>query len=160
MNPLTLFVQQSRANPSNKGPEGIAADPEAGTVFIAIEGEPRVLLTLAPDLNEIVKATILSKDKGCASPKANDMDLDISGLAWSTHSNTLWMLSDTGKCVFVYNPKTETADRIDLKFHKSGGKAWVKNAEGIVVDETAQQLFVLTDDGKDSTLYRYEFSLK
>ncbi len=145
-----------RANPTNKGPEGIAVDPETGTVFLAIEGEPRVLLTLSPQLTEIVNATSLSKENGFASPKAKDGELDVSGLAWSPFSNTLWMLSDTGKCVFVYNPNTGIAERIDLKFHNSGEKTWVKNAEGIVVDEEAQRIFVLTDDGKDSRLFVFE----
>ncbi|MBO9475869.1 SdiA-regulated domain-containing protein [Shimia sp. R10_1] len=150
------YAHLFRANPSNKGPEGIAVDSETGTVFLAIEGEPRVLLTLAPELNEIVNATVLSQDKGFASVKAKDGELDISGLAWSQFSNTLWMLSDTGKCVFVFDPKTNTAERIDLKFHKAGEKIWVKNAEGVVVDEEARRMFILTDDGKDSRLLVFE----
>ena len=150
------YAHLFHATPPNKGPEGITVDPETGTVFLAIEGEPRVLLTLAPDLNEIVNATVLSKDKGFASPKAKDGELDISGLAWSPFSNRLWMLSDTGKCVFVFDPKTNTAERIDLKFRKSGDVRWIKNAEGIVIDEEAQRLFVLTDDGKESRLFVFE----
>ncbi|SFL30108.1 SdiA-regulated [Shimia haliotis] len=156
MHGFARYAHLFGANPSNKGPEGITVDPETGTVFLAIEGEPRVLMTLAPDLNEIVNVTVLSKDKGFASPKAKDRELDISGLAWSPFSNTLWMLSDTGKCVFMFDPKTNKAERIDLKFRKSGEKTWVKNAEGIVVDEEAHRLFILTDDGKDARLFVFE----
>ncbi|WP_425045325.1 SdiA-regulated domain-containing protein [Primorskyibacter sp. S87] len=143
-------------NPDNKGPEGIATDPETGAVYVSIEGQPRLLLTLSPGLDEILDALELKSDLGFVSPHANDEELDVSGLAWSASSGLLWMLSDTGRRIFVFDPRENTVATIELEYEKDGKTKSIRNAEGIALDEEAGRLFVLTDDGKKSRLFVFE----
>ncbi len=143
-------------NPLNKGPEGITVDPETGRVFVAIEGQPRLLLVLAPDLTEIEKVTPLDRKSGFKSDRAKDDELDVSGLAWSASSNRLWVLSDRGRRIFVYDPATKATDAIDLTYREGDKIKDVKHPEGIALDEENGRLYILTDDAKKSRLYVFE----
>ena len=140
-------------NPKNKGPEGITVNPATGTVYVAVEGRPRLLITISPDLGTILSVTSLTAEMGFYSPHANDENLDVSGLAWSKSSGRLWMLSDTGRRIFVFDPVNETVKPIDLRYSKKGKSATLKRAEGIAIDEGEGHLLVLTDDSKKSKLY-------
>ena len=143
-------------NPSNKGLEGITADPASGTVFVVFEGRPRLLVTLSPDLKQIVAATPLTAELGFVSPHADDRDLDASGLAWSAATQTLWILSDTGRHIFVFDPAAQTVRPIDLSYAHEGETERIHNAEGIALDEPNNRLYIVTDDGRKSRLFEFE----
>ncbi|MEM7319488.1 MAG: SdiA-regulated domain-containing protein, partial [Pseudomonadota bacterium] len=64
-------------NPPNKGLEGITVDPLSGTIFVVVEGRPRLLISISPDLSTILDATLLSPEFGFTSPHADDEDLDV-----------------------------------------------------------------------------------
>lgn len=140
-------------NPKNKGPEGLTVDPETGVVFVAIEAQPRLLLEISSDLSEIRAATELKSEMGFQSPEAKDEDLDVSGLAWSQEMKTLWILSDTGRRVFVFDPSQNRARPLKLSYEVDGKTKTVKNAEGIALDEKNDRLFILNDNGKKSRLF-------
>ncbi len=157
--PLTSLKGYSDAaellvgNPLNKGPEGIAVDPESGRVFIGIEGQPRLLMVVSPELDEIVEMIPLARDAGFISERVDDDELDLSGLAWSPSSRSLWIVSDKGRQIFVYNPESKSIKSISLTFTEDGKQKEVKHPEGIALDETRGLLYILTDDAKKSRLY-------
>ncbi len=157
--PLTSLKGYSDAaellvgNPLNKGPEGIAVDPESGRVFIGIEGQPRLLMVVSPALDEIVEIIPLARDAGFISERVDDDELDLSGLAWSPSSRSLWIVSDKGRQIFVYNPESKAVKSISLTFTEDGKQKEVKHPEGIALDETRGLLYILTDDAKKSRLY-------
>lgn len=146
-------------NPGNKGLEGVTVLPDTGHLFVVIEGKPRLLLTISPTLNEIKAILPLTKEMGFTSPHTNDTDLDVSGLAWSAKSQTLWILSDKGRRIFVLGADSTRVMAIDLAYQQDGKRKTIRNAEGIALDEENGRLFVLTDDGRKSRLFafRYEF---
>nr|WP_254439101.1 SdiA-regulated domain-containing protein [Ruegeria arenilitoris] len=139
-------------NPLNKGPEGITVDPDTGRVFVVIEGQPRLLLVVSPDLTEIQEVILLDRGSGFVSDRVNDDELDVSGLAWSV-SGVLWILSDKGRQIFLYDPETRKADTIELTYMKNGDRKVVKHPEGIALDEAKGLLYILTDDAEKSRLY-------
>ncbi|NOC85868.1 SdiA-regulated domain-containing protein [Ruegeria sp. HKCCD6428] len=143
-------------NPLNKGPEGITVDPDTGRVFVVIEGKPRLLLVLSPELTEIEEITPLDRESGFMSDRVNDDELDVSGLAWSASSGVLWILSDKGRQIFLYNPETRTAETIELTYMKDGDRKVVKHPEGIALDEPNGLLYILTDDAEKSRLYVFD----
>ncbi len=157
--PLTSLKGYSDAaellvgNPLNKGPEGIAVDPESGRVFIGIEGQPRLLMVVSPELDEIVEMIPLARDAGFISERVDDDELDLSGLAWSPSLRSLWIVSDKGRQIFVYNPESKSIKSISLTFTEDGKQKEVKHPEGIALDETRGLLYILTDDAKKSRLY-------
>ncbi len=157
--PLTSLKGYSAAaallvgNPLNKGPEGIAVDPESGRVFVGIEGQPRLLMVLSPELDEIIEIIPLARDAGFISERVDDDELDLSGLAWSPSSRSLWIVSDKGRQIFVYDPESKSIKSISLTFTEDGKQKEVKHPEGIALDETRGLLYILTDDAKKSRLY-------
>ncbi len=157
--PLTSLKGYSAAaemllgNPLNKGPEGITVDPDTGRVFVVIEGQPRLLLVLSPELTEIDEIIPLYRESGFVSDRVNDDELDLSGLAWSPSSRSLWILSDKGRQIFIYNPEFKSVKSISLTFTEDGKQKEVKHPEGIALDETKGLLYILTDDAKKSRLY-------
>ncbi|NOC45578.1 MULTISPECIES: SdiA-regulated domain-containing protein [unclassified Ruegeria] len=157
--PLTSLKGYSDAaellvgNPLNKGPEGIAVDPESGRVFIGIEGQPRLLMVVSPELDEIIEMIPLARDAGFISEVVDNDELDLSGLAWSPSSRSLWIVSDKGRQIFVYNPESKSIKSISLTFTEDGKQKEVKHPEGIALDETKGLLYILTDDAKKSRLY-------
>ncbi|WP_209834427.1 SdiA-regulated domain-containing protein [Ruegeria sp. HKCCE3926] len=157
--PLTSLKGYSDAaellvgNPLNKGPEGIAVDPESGRVFIGIEGQPRLLMVVSPELDEIIEMIPLARDAGFISERVDNDELDLSGLAWSPSSRSLWIVSDKGRQIFVYNPESKSIKSISLTFTEDGKQKEVKHPEGIALDETKGLLYILTDDAKKSRLY-------
>ncbi|MEM7321088.1 MAG: SdiA-regulated domain-containing protein, partial [Pseudomonadota bacterium] len=140
-------------NPPNKGLEGITVDPLSGTIFVVVEGRPRLLISISPDLSKILDATLLSRELGFTSPHADDEDLDVSGLAWSAETSDLWIVSDTGRRGFIFDPAQRTTKAFDLAYARDGETKTIKNAEGIALDEAGERLFILTDDGKKSRLF-------
>ncbi len=142
-------------NPLNKGPEGITVDQDSGRVFVVIEGQPRLLLIISPGIDEIIGAVPLTAEAGFVSSRADDNELDISGIAWSDKTKSLWILSDEGRRIFVFDPEVLTVKTIDLIYSKKDEVKEVKNPEGIALDESGGVLYILTDDGKKSRLYAF-----
>jgi uncharacterized protein YjiK len=125
---------------------------------MAVERQPGLVLAISPELDEIRKAIALKAQVGFVSPHADDEDLDDSGLAWSRRTRTLWLVSDTGRRIFLLDPKPDHARAIDLTYRHKDETKTIKNAEGIALDEGNDRLYVLTDDGKDSRMFVFDLS--
>lgn len=135
----------------NKGLEGIAVDRAGQRVFVVKEGQPRVLLEISSDLDRVVYHTVLKKDLGFHVKGLKDHKLDISGLFYDPNRDALWMASDRGECVFLYDLQSNTAQRIEILPHK-GKLPDLKGIEGISLNEDGSELFLVSDAGKKSSL--------
>ncbi|WP_299353489.1 SdiA-regulated domain-containing protein [uncultured Shimia sp.] len=141
------------SNAQNKGLEGIAVDRARQRVFVVKEGQPRVLLEISSDLDRIVDHTVLKKDLGFHVKGLKDHKLDISGLFYDSNRNALWMASDRGECVFLYDLQSKTAQRIEIVPH-TRKLPDLKGIEGISLNEDGSELFLVSDAGKKSSFIR------
>ena len=98
----------------------------------------------------------MDRESGFISDRVNDDELDVSGLAWSASSGVLWILSDKGRQIFLYNPEKRTAETIELTYMKDGDRKVVKHPEGIALDEPNGLLYILTDVAEKSRLYVFD----
>lgn len=141
--------------PSNKGLEGIAVDRGTGTVFVLKEQNPRLLIEIAPDLSAIRAVHRLTEAAGFRDAKTDDDDLDVSGIAHDPIRNAVWITSDTGRMICLYDLGQRTAECGPMRWDDDGRKRLVRNAEGVAVDPAGGHLYVVTDDGKSSSLFVY-----
>lgn len=139
----------------NNGLEAIEVEPDTGTIFLLKERRPRLLIEIDPDLTRIRKALVLSEAIGFHSRYAKDADLDVTGLAFDGARHGLWMTSDTGKAVFLFDLRTAEARGWELIHTVKGKHETVTNAEGIALSPDGARLFVVTDNGKNSRLISY-----
>jgi len=140
---------------SNDGLEGIALVPETGTIILAKEKNPRMLIEVTNDLRTIRGALYLSADLGFVGGKLDDSTLDVSGLAYDATRKAIWITSDTGERVFLFDPVTRRALWYPLFWMDQQQQRVLQNAEGVAVSEDGKRLFVVTDDGKDSRYVEY-----
>lgn len=135
--------------------KGITVIPETDTVFVVKENHPRLLLELTGDLTTIRGALVLSAAMGVAQVGVADRDLDVSGIVYDTSRNALWITSDTGRAVYLFDTENKTATGFPLTWSNDGQTKPLKNAEGIAVSPNGQRLFVVTDDGPSSRFVAY-----
>ncbi|MGV6847310.1 MAG: SdiA-regulated domain-containing protein [Marinibacterium sp.] len=126
------------------GLEGITFNPTSGTFFAIGERSPRVLIEVSQDLDRVISVRRLSAGFG---PKS----ADISGLTWDPRRAAFWILSDTGRRVFLFDPRTGRVRGCRLMRKDKP----VRNAEGVALSKDGKTLFVVADAGKKSRLLRY-----
>lgn len=143
-------------SPEGKGVEGITLQTDTGEIFVIKEGRPRILLGISADLQAINSVHHLTEEKGFKAEGVSDKKLDVSGIAYDTQRGRFWIVSDTGKRVFLYDPNAQTAVSAELTFEKNGDTKNVKNAEGVTLSADGSILFVITDEKKKSLLISYE----
>ena len=140
-------------NPNNKGLEGITVDPQTGRVLVVFERTPRLLVEISADLSRIVQTWELPANAGFVSDNAAEAELDISGLAWDSRSGKVWMVSDEGRSLYLYNLEAQQAEHWPLAYIRQDDRKTVKHAEGVALDPQAGRLFIVTDAGRKSRLY-------
>jgi uncharacterized protein YjiK len=145
--------------PTEKGLEGITVDPATGSLYVIKEARPRLLLEIAPDLSAITAVHRLSRDVGFRAGGVSDKKLDVSGIAYDSHRKRFWIVSDTGRKVFLYDPAARSVVSAPLRVQKKGKLKSLKNAEGVALNADGTILFVITDDKKKSVLAAYEILL-
>ena len=153
---VDLLLSALDGKPDRLSPEGIAFDPAEGSIYVVNERRPRVLIKIAPDLRTILSVEALTAEQGYRSGATSDHHLDVSGLAHDPFRRALWIASDTGECIFFKKFPNDTAVRVDLVWKEDGETRQVQNAEGVALDALGDQLFVVSDDGKNSRLFVYE----
>lgn len=141
--------------PENKGLEGIAIDPDAGAIFVLKEAKPRLLIELSPDLAAIRSVRTLTAEAGFAASWTPDKKLDVSGLAYDPGRRALWIVSDKGRALFLYDPAAHAGRSVALHWHDGEERRRIKNAEGVAIDPAGSRLFIVNDDGKHSRLFVY-----
>jgi uncharacterized protein YjiK len=149
------FLAAAGNDPERLSPEGLAINSQTGSVLVANERDPRVLIEVAPALDSIVGVKLLSEERGFVCDHASDDDLDVSGLAYDAQRNGFWITSDTGKCVFFWDGSDSPARHFDLAWPDGDKVRPVDNAEGVALGPDGTTLFVVTDDGKSSRIVEY-----
>lgn len=152
----------------NDGLEGITYRADRSSLYLLKEKSPALLIEIDIAVETVLSMTVLN----CGSYKnkcsgqtpfpdtlpGSDTPLDFSGLAFDTTRQRLWMVSDTGRSIFLYNPSDGTAAAFPLKQDGS----CIEKAEGIAfLPKTAERphdaLFVVNDQEKirDTLLAAY-----
>lgn len=149
------FLAVAGNDPGRLSPEGLAVNGQTGAVLVANERDPRALIEVSPALDRIVGVTLLSQERGFVCRHAGDDELDVSGLAHDVGRGGFWITSDTGKCVFFWDGSENPARHFDLAWRDGDRVMAVDNAEGVALGPDGDTLFVVTDDGKASRIFRY-----
>ncbi len=121
----------------NDGLEGIAYRADRNSLYLLKEKSPALLIEVDTALKSILSMTVLncgSYKKRCSGQApfpdtlpGSDKPLDFSGLAFDTARRKLWIVSDTGRSVFIFDPDDRTAAVFPLKLNDS----CIEKAEGI-----------------------------
>lgn len=140
---------------SNNGLEGIEVDPRTGSVLLVKESQPRMMIEVSSDLSTISGALLLTAELGFMDEGVKDHTLDVSGLAFDPSRNAYWISSDTGRRVFLFEPRGAHAYSYPLLWEDEGHVRRVENAEGVAVSADGKRLWLVTDDQMKSRLYEY-----
>jgi uncharacterized protein YjiK len=142
----------------NKGLEGITVDVDTRRVFVVKEAKPRLLIQLSSDLTRIEKHWKLTKKRGFDVAGVSDKKLDISGLAFDSSRQAIWMASDRGGCIFLFDLKTAYGHKIPIRSESNSKVPDLSGIEGMAVNDTHDAIFAVSDDGNNSR--RFDFVLR
>lgn len=126
-----------QSSDSNDGLEGITYRPDRNVFYLLKEKSPAILIEVDGDLESVLSMTVLncgSYKKACSGEApfpstlpGSDKVLDFSGLTYDPDRQKLWIVSDTGRSIFLYDPEERTAGAFPLKI----ADQCVEKAEGI-----------------------------
>jgi uncharacterized protein YjiK len=116
----------------NSGLEGITYNPEKKTFYILNEKNPRLLITLDENLNELKRDTI-------------KFAKDFSGIFFDDNDNSLWILSDESQRIFKTDLSGIPIEEFKIK---------VAQPEGITLNKASTKLFLVSD--VTSNLYVFD----
>ena len=151
-------IQESFARASsNKGLEGIAWNASSETFFMVKEGKPPLLIEVHEDLSAILRHWVLDEERGFSVPGLPQEKLDMSGIGYDTRRDLLWLVSDKGQSLFVYDyHRHRVLQRFPLGFSAGREKGIgtyrrIKKAEGVAISPDGESLFVVSD--KEARLF-------
>ncbi|MEL7083127.1 MAG: SdiA-regulated domain-containing protein [Cyanobacteria bacterium J06597_1] len=140
---------------ANKGLEGITWNEASATVFTVKEGYPGLLIELSGTLGTIIGHTLLDKRRGFSAPELASDDIDFSGLCYDRTRNSLWIVSDRAKRLFLFDLATQTVRQsFPLTYSKNGKQRRIVKAEGVVLDPDNNRLYIASD--RKAKIYLYE----
>ncbi|MGR3660293.1 MAG: SdiA-regulated domain-containing protein [Paracoccaceae bacterium] len=138
----------------NNGLEGVTVDPATGAVFVLKEKSPRLLLELSRGLSKIRSSTLLTAEMGFVDDRVGDDKLDVSGIVYDPRRRAFWIVSDTARRLFLFDPLTKKATSWPLTRGEGGRR--LPNAEGVALSDDGDTLYIVNDDHGDSRLVSYE----
>jgi uncharacterized protein YjiK len=156
MGGFSKLLSDFDTNWKKNGLEGITVAPEPGTIYVRKEREPRRRIALSADRSTILSIEMLGRDAGLISPRKKDRKMDISGIASDPSREGQWILSDTDQAVFFRDLQDGTVYRYPLSWMSEDGLQPVSNPEGVALSADGTELFIITDNGKESALFRYD----
>ncbi len=139
----------SFAGDANKGLEGVAFDADGSRVFVLKEADPVLLIELDPDLERIVSHRRLGPKQGFVS--GSEEALDASGLAPDEAPGNLWIVSDRGRRVVLYDWGQDRV--VGSASLPSADGGLVEKPEGVAYVAATDRLYVVSD--KKARLYVY-----
>ena len=81
--------------------------------------------------------------------------LDFSGLSYDSSSDTLWIVSDKGRCLFQYDWARDTVlQRLDLTISTKDKPTQIRKPEGVAFDPDRNRLYVVSDRDGDLYVFR------
>ncbi|MCB4406756.1 SdiA-regulated domain-containing protein [Synechococcus sp. MU1642] len=138
--------------PENNGLEGITVNTRNDHVFVLKEHQPGLLIELDSSLTKILSKRVLQPSQGFIHPELKADMLDFSGLSYDSTSDTLWIISDKGRCLFQYDWTGDTVlQRLDLTISTGGKPKPIRKPEGVAFDPGRKRMYVVSD--RDADLY-------
>jgi uncharacterized protein YjiK len=107
----------------NSGLEGITYNPEKKIFYVLNEKNPRLLITLNENLNELKRDTL-------------KFAKDFSGIFFDDNDNSLWILSDESQRIFKTNLSGIPIEEFKIK---------IVQPEGITLNKARTKLFLVSD---------------
>ena len=139
----------------NKGLEGITINFNNNHIFVVKEGEPGLLIELDSKCETIINHCKLNEKHGFKHPRIKSEKLDFSGLSYDYTSDTIWITSDKGECLFHFNfDDKQVLNRLDLPRESDTQSKRVAKSEGIAFDPNNQRLYIVSE--RDCELYIYQ----
>ena len=139
----------------NKGLEGITINVNNNHIFIVKEGAPGLLIELDAECKTIINYCKLNEKHGFKHPRIKSEKLDFSGLSYDSTSDTIWITSDKGECLFHFNfNDKKVLSRLDLPRESDTQSKRVTKSEGVAFDPNNQRLYIVSE--RDCELYIYQ----
>ena len=139
----------------NKGLEGITINFNNNHIFVVKEGEPGLLIELDSKCETIMNHCKLNEKHGFKHPRIKSEKLDFSGLSYDYTSDTIWITSDKGECLFHFNfDDKQVLNRLDLPRESDTQSKRVAKSEGIAFDPNNRRLYIVSE--RDCELYIYQ----
>ena len=141
--------------PENNGFEGITVNTRNNHVVVVKERQPGLLIELDSTLTTILSTRVLQPSQGFMHPELNAEKLDFSGLSYDSSSDTLWIVSDKGRCLFQYDWAGDTVvQRLDLTISTGDKPKRIRKPEGVAFDPGRKRMYVVSD--RDADLYVFK----
>ena len=141
--------------PDNKGLEGITVNTRNNHVVVVKERKPGLLIELDSTLTTILSTRVLQASQGFMHPELKAEKLDFSGLSYDSSSDTLWIVSDKGRCLFQYDWAGDTVlQRLDLTISTGDKPQRIRKPEGVAFDPGRKRMYVVSD--RDADLYVFK----
>ena len=95
--------------------ELLVVQERSNSVVVVKERKPGLLIELDSTLTTILSTRVLQASQGFMHPELKADKLDFSDLSYDSSSDTLWIVSDKGRCLFQYDWAGVTVlKRLDL----------------------------------------------
>ena len=141
--------------PDNNGLEGITVNTRNNHVVVVKERQPGLLIELDSTLTTILSTRVLQPSQGFMHPELKAEKLDFSGLSYDSSSDTLWIVSDKGRCLFQYDWAGDTVlQRLDLTISTGDKPKRIRKPEGVAFDPGRKRMYMVSD--RDADLYVFK----
>ena len=139
----------------NNGLEGITVNTRNNHVVVVKERKPSLLIELDSTLTTILSTRMLQASQGFMHPELKAEKLDFSGLSYDSSSDTRWIVSDKGRCLFQYEWAGDTVlQRLDLTINTGDKPKQIRKPEGVAFDPGRKRMYVVSD--RDADLYVFK----
>ena len=133
--------------PDNKGLEGITFNPVNGSLYALKERDPGLLIELDTDLESIIEVRLLNKSNGFIETDTPQKKLDFSGISYDSLSDLFWIVSDKGRCIFLYDwNKDHVIQTLKLSYKQDSKTKTIRKAEGIAIDPIDRRLYIVSEE--------------
>ena len=141
--------------PDNNGLEGITVNTKNNHVVVVKEQQPGLLIELDSSLTTILSTRVLQPSQGFVHPELKAEQLDFSGLSYDSSSDTLWIVSDKGRCLFQYDWAGDTVlQQLDLTISTGDKPKRIRKPEGVAFDPGRNRMYVVSDRDGDLYVFR------
>lgn len=141
--------------PDNNGLEGITVNTRNNHVVVVKECQPGLLIELDSSLTTILSTRVLQPSQGFIHPELEAEKLDFSGLSYDSSSDSYWIVSDKGRCLFQYDWTGDTVlQRLNLTISSGDKPKRIRKPEGIAFDPGRKRMYVVSD--RDADLYVFK----
>ena len=141
--------------PDNNGLEGLTVNTRNNHVVVVKECQPGLLIELDSSLTTILSTRVLQPSQGFIHPELEAEKLDFSGLSYDSSSDSYWIVSDKGRCLFQYDWTGDTVlQRLNLTISSGDKPKRIRKPEGIAFDPGRKRMYVVSD--RDADLYVFK----